>query len=336
MTPWPQAASTHPAKPRHPISEELVTMLPQSHALVSALRPHFLKAAIIAFAVAPMLAGGGCSYMNKPTAKATKSATAPHVAGSALTVDTRNGSVEVVAGGSDGGDGGGEVRIDATIVCEGDTQQQADERLAQAGLEIARDSSTTLFIKPTFPGEPRGSDGASFVIHLPDASGVNIVTSNGMVTVTSCGGTLGVQTSNGPVEVTDHSGPAVIKTSNGSITIRNLAGDLHAKTSNGGVDASGVKGKATIDTANGAIDLELDAGAAGPVMLDSSNAPIRVTVGKAFKGDVSLNTSNGTLRIAGDGVQTEQKDKTAATMRMGGGEKSVIKTSNGNIDFTVN
>jgi hypothetical protein len=303
-------------------------MIPPIHSVVSNLRPHFLKAAILAFAAAPVALTGGCSFMSKPTAKGTLNQTIPHATGGPITVDTRNGSVQIVADGSRS-----EVQVVASIVCEGDTQQQADDRLAQMKLDVARDTSRLLAVKPVFPGGPRGSDGASFVIRIPDASGVNVVTSNGQVTVAGLQGALKVETSNGSVTASDHNGPADIHSSNGSITVKNLAGDLVAVTSNSSVTASGVKGKADIDTSNGSITLTLDPASPGPIKLDTSNASIVVAVGSGFLGTVHIKTSNGKVTAGGaaaDVVRTSNKD---ATIFLGDGAESTVRSSNGNITF---
>ncbi len=300
------------------------------HSIVSAFRPHMFRMVVAAVAALPLVVTAGCSFMSKPTAKGTKNAVAKHVEDSPITVESRNGSVEIIADASRG-----DVQIDASIVCEGDTQQQADDRLIQAGLDVSRDTAHALHIKPTFPGGPRGSDGASLTIRTPDARGVTVLTSNGKVIVKSCGGELSIETSNGSVNIADHGGPATVKSSNGSITITGLAGELSAKTSNASVNAAAIKGKATIHASNGAIDLELDGGVVGPIMLDTSNASIRVVVGKAFAGDVELNTSNGSLTIAGEGVNSDQVDRNSAVAHMGAGEKSVVKTSNGSITFSM-
>ena len=273
----------------------------------------------------------GCQFINTPTAKGPKSGTAVHVAASPVRVESRNGSVEIVADPARS-----DVQIDATVTCAGDTQQEADQRLADASLDVSRDTSHALIVKPVFPGGPRSNDGASFVIHLPDAAGVDVKTSNGAVIVRTLSGKLVIDTSNASIKVTDHNGPATLSSSNGSITVTNLNGDLQANTSNASVTAHDIKGKATIDTSNGSIDLVLNPAASGPIVLDTSNASIKVLVGKSFLGDVSLKTSNASVRIAGEGVASDQISKTSAVVHMGaGGANSTVKSSNANIEFAV-
>lgn len=305
-------------------------MIPPIHAVASSLRPHFLRLAIIALASAPVLASSGCHFFAGPIAKGPKSATAMHAAASPIVVQTRNGSVQIIADASRS-----DVGVDATVTCSGATQQEADQRLAQASLELSRDTSRTLTIKPIFPGGPQGNDGASLIIRVPDADGIDVQTSNGSVILTSLKGAIKVKTSNASVNVSDHAGPAELHSSNGAITIRDLAGDLKAVTSNASVTASGVKGRAIVDTSNGSITIELDSTAAGPLDLDTSNASISVTVGESFKGDVALNTSNGKVTVSGDRAKSARTGNQDATVFLGEGEQSIVKTSNGNISFAV-
>ena len=312
-------------------------MLSMIHSVVSNLGTYVLKAALVALAAGP-LAAGGCTFITAPTAKGAKSASTPHAAGSAITVDARNGSVEIIADASRS-----DVQINANFTCAGGTQQEADQRLAQASIDIARDTSRTLVVKPVFPGGPLSHDAAAFVIRVPDAVDLAVKTSHGRVVVTSSSspsgaafsGVLSIDTSNAPVTVTDFNGAAIVNSSNGSITIKTLGGELLAGTSNAPVNASDIAGKASIHTSNGSITLVLQPATAGPLVLDTSNAPINITVGAGFLGDVALSTSNGSIKVVGDGVQFDQSSKTAATVRRPGGEPSRATTSNGSITFTV-
>src|SRR5262245_40452117 len=74
-------------------------------------------------------------------AKVTQTQHVDHVAGTALKVESRNGSVEIAADKSRG-----DVEVNATITCSGDDQTQADARASQASVSISRDSSQALVI----------------------------------------------------------------------------------------------------------------------------------------------------------------------------------------------
>ncbi|MCI0676292.1 MAG: DUF4097 family beta strand repeat-containing protein [Phycisphaerales bacterium] len=286
---------------------------------------------VVCLIVATVLLAG-CVLTNHRVS-ATKTAATEHLSDSAILVESRNGSVEIVADQSVT-----DVQVSAKITCTGDTADQAEDRSARASVDVARSTSGTLTIKPVFPGKVRNGDGASFTIRVPNASDVEIRTSNGKVAVSGLAGKLVVDTSNGPVQVKDHDGPAVIETSNGAVTVARLAGPLKIDTSNGPVEASEIDGSAIIDTSNSPITLVLNPDQKGPIRLETSNAPVRVTVGSAFAGEVKFDTSNGSVKLNGnlDRVKYSDLGSSQGTVVIGeGGEPSRIDTSNGRIELVI-
>ena len=260
--------------------------------------------------------------------------TADHVAGSKLIVRSQNGTLKI-----QGDPHIDKVQIEATLVCQGASQEEADARVVHAKV-LAERSDGTLTIRPEFPGERRPADGASIVVRIPDAGSIVAETSNGGVKVLLLMGDLRIQTSNGGVGVIDHQGPVEIETSNGGILLRNIGGRVHARTSNGEMVAENVRGPADLQSSNGGIQLVLAGDQAGPVHARTSNGSIGVTVGGGFRGPVWLKTLNGALVVedrAGR-VTSKRLDKNrrSGTVHVGkGGEKSTIQTSNGNVRFTL-
>ncbi len=161
----------------------------------------------------------GCSlhFGNVYRARTTFSTQVDHVVGAGLTVKTRNGGVEVVASPD-----ATEVSVTARLTCGGDTQEEADARLAAATVSVTRAADRRLLIEPVFPGGPQRGDGASIVVELPDATGVHLDTSNGSVVARGLSGRLVIDTSNGSINLTlapTQSGPLHLDTSNGSIRV---------------------------------------------------------------------------------------------------------------------
>lgn len=116
--------------------------------------------------------------------------------------------------------------IEARITARGKTQQEADERLEQVRLHIARDADQRLVIEPLFPEPRKSGEGASIVIKVPDAVGVVVDTSNG---------SLYVDTSNGGVLLENVDGPITADTSNGNVAVTlapGQAGPLNLDTDN--------------------------------------------------------------------------------------------------------
>ncbi len=110
----------------------------------------------------------GCSLLfgHVYRARTTFSSQVDHVVGAGLTVKTRNGGIEVVALPD-----ASEVSITARLTCGGDTQEEADARMAAATVSITRAADRLLLIEPVFPGGPRRGDGPTRTLLCPPASG---------------------------------------------------------------------------------------------------------------------------------------------------------------------
>jgi DUF4097 and DUF4098 domain-containing protein YvlB len=276
-----------------------------------------MRTLLLTVIVASLFALTGCNWtMNSQRAKRTIDQTVEHIASSSVMVDTVNGSVEVEASSQYL-----DVSVHARITCSGATRAEAEQRVADATVEIKRDTSRTLTVKPIFPGGFRNGDGASFVVRLPAAEGVNVDSSNGSVRITGTRGDLVVDTSNGPVVVEQHDGPVRVDTSNGPVTVR---------------DATG---KVNVDTSNGPIEVMLSADNPGPMRVDTSNGSIRATVGRAFTGRMTLDTSNGsvTIRDKTNRIVERVGDRDHAEIVVGepGAASSLLDTSNGGITLVV-
>jgi DUF4097 and DUF4098 domain-containing protein YvlB len=260
------------------------------------------------------LALTGC-YHNWASSTTTMNQNVAHISGAPINVDTRNGRIEVIAS-----DDVSEVTIEARIKCVGRTQAEADDRLARTTIEVGRDTDRTLRIRPVFADGPRGSDGASFLVRLPDAEGITLDTSNGSIVVRGTSGKLLADTSNGAIDVESHRGPINIDTSNGSIEIL----DGHAPI--------------VADTSNGSITVSLADDQEGPVRLDTSNGRIRMTVGPAFAGRVTMSTSNGAVKVRDEHGRISSSDLSRSGGRIVVGEgthDSRRDTSNGTIELTI-
>ena len=258
---------------------------------------------------------------------------AGHVATSPLDVRTRNGALDIAADASVT-----EVSIEASVRCGGQTQAEADERLAATTLEVLRGDGNVLVIQPIFPQPRRSADAASFVVRLPDAQGIKLDTSNGAITVSGLGGSLVAATSNGRIEVRDHTGSARLDSSNGAIVVERHAGSLVVDTSNGAIRLTDIAGSVEADTSNGGIVVSMADGQTGPVHLDSSNGGIRLEVGPAYTGEVVMSTSNGSVNVddaAGRISYTNIRRGSGTVRFQAQGPRSVIETSNSSVRLVV-
>ncbi len=280
----------------------------------------------------------GCSssssFIWDEKASETRTMTADHVADGSLYIDTRNGFVEVIADSNVDA-----VMIETTVIAADTSEIDAAKRLAETKIIVERDTARQLTIRPVWPTNPRGGEGASFNVRVPDAKSITIDSSNGGARVHGFTGRLVIDTSNGPVEVLNHNGEVIIDTSNGPIEVRGNKGRVFADTSNGRILILDQHGPVEADTSNGPVEIVLADDVNGPLIVDTSNGPITVTVGSGFGGTVEFDTSNGSINVdnRGGNIKNSTISKTEGLIVLGkSGSASIIDTSNASITFTIN
>ncbi len=193
--------------------------------------------------VAPLV---GC-LNSFATFQGTKTAAVAHVAGSALDVESENGSITIIISARP------DVQIESRIVAS------TAERLAAVVIESVRKPDGALSVHAIWPGGARGSEGCSFTITLPDTKGLTLKTSNGSIKANDTTGVANVRTSNGSVDLLNHVGEVKARASNGSVGVT-LAGESI--------------GPALIETSNGNITLEVGQAFSGAIKASTSNGKI--------------------------------------------------------------
>lgn len=276
-----------------------------------------ILAPVLCFALLP-----GClGYIgDQARFKETRYMTVPHESGSAIRVDTTNGGVSLEAGV------GSEVQIEANLACT------TEERLAQTEI-IANRVNGALHVEVKWPdGRRQNGEGCSFTITLPEASGVEVHTSNGAIKSTGLGGVADLHTSNGGITLVKHNGAVTARTSNGRVRVESTTGDVTAGTSNGAIEIQDARQRVDASTSNGRVAVTLTDSAAGPVRLRTSNGGIDLALGSSFKGELTMSTSNGGLHV--DEFTNASRvsiRKTSGSVVFGEGGQSELSTSNGAI-----
>jgi len=270
---------------------------------------------------------GGCVSFQSANFKSSSSATLTHVAGMPVSVATENGRIVVEAA----------QRADVqSVQISAEVRATTQERADTTEIVAERDTDGRLRVSVAWPdGQRISGEGCSITILLPDASGLDLRTSNGSVTIRGCAGQATVVTSNGPIEVTDHAGVAKLKTSNGAVTVTNLSGALNVDTANSRIVGTGLGGPVDVHTSNGPVSITLADSSVGPADIRTSNGSVKFCPGGTFTGDLSISTSNGSITLPSEGgaMRVIEKNKTSAkvSFRMGpiAQPESVIRTSNG-------
>ena len=274
----------------------------------------------------------GCSSMIRVTE--TRALTAPHAAGSAIAVETSNGSVDIAVSPELS-----EIEVEAQITSGGATDAAARERLADSHVVVEDLPSGGILFRPIFPDGRRSGDGCSFVIRTPSADGVSVRTSNGWIQLTDARGAANLDSSNGDVVVTSHDGDLVVETSNGGVRVEQLRGSIDARTSNGGMEIAGADGPVVLRSSNGPIHFRASSVHQAPFECRTSNASVEVHLPGAAAASIDASTSNGAVKVVDRvGAQVAHRggdDDSRVIDVRGGGPSSIVKTSNGRITIVV-
>ncbi len=267
---------------------------------------------------------GGCvsSLSFGPKAHHTYSVLLPHIAGSALRVDTANGSIEVI----------GVDRADVSIVV--DLYGYDAVRLDLVTVHTDRLDDGTLSISVHWPGGQRkGNEGASISVELPNANGVEAHTSNGNILVVGISGHADLQSSNGSIKVDRHDGSIYAKTSNGKIQAERVSGEIEMYSSNGGIVVTDAFGPIRVETSNSNAYVSTMDGNEGPIRIRTSNGRVDLDLGDGFIGILKCQTSNGKVQVTGlDDAQLIEVSARKVELQVGESDEiSAIRTSNGSV-----
>jgi DUF4097 and DUF4098 domain-containing protein YvlB len=161
-----------------------------------------------------------------------------------------------------------------------------------------------------------GNSGAQADVQVPAGAILELVTSNGRLSVNGATGDVTGRTSNGRIDVVGSQGRLKLDTSNGSIEVKSDGAVVTAKTSNGQIIFAGAlaQGDHSFRTSNGRITLTLPPGASFRITADTSNGRVtsdwaikrsggsddknlRGTVGENPSISIEAHTSNSNIEI---------------------------------------
>ncbi len=278
----------------------------------------------------------GCAGMNLRSVREDRllHTDAPTTGG--LVVRTSNGSVSIERDPARA-----DVEIAATVTASAPTEVEAQARLKQIQVVVAKTTAQGLEISVQFPDERRSNEGCSFVIKVPSANGVNVDTGNGSVVLKSLDGNAIVRTSNGGVSVSDQGGTVDIDTSNGEIKVEGAGAAIHAVTSNGGITIVDSMARVEADTSNGEVSLRVKDATAG-FTISTSNGGVTLSLPRLMNGTVRGTTSNGRLLtqalVSTNPIRLTDNTRDGGRFELvigAGGSESTLDTSNGNITLDL-
>ena len=269
--------------------------------------------------------------------------TYPLAAGGSVSVETFNGSVELMGWEQDS------VEVNGT--------KYASTKSALDGIRIDVSTPTgSVRVRASKASDFHRNMGARFTIRVPRHTMLDLIsTSNGHVRIEDVEGNARLRTSNGAIRLTRLKGEVEARTSNGSIEADYLDGNAKMHTSNGAIRAEVTHGlfEATtsngsitarlndpsttwpvhVESSNGRIDLKIDAKQLPEVRATTSNSSIVLRLPTFANGEVRAHTSHASVSSEFDGVHAEnQHGRGEMTGRIGGGGRLIeLSSSNGSI-----
>jgi hypothetical protein len=224
-----------------------------------------------------------------------------------LTVDNRNGHIEVLSWDRD------EVEIIAYKKVRADDRETAEEMME--GLKISiRETRDEIEVITEYPhrrgrnnggffgwlwGSGNSQYSVSYEIHVPKKFDLDLGSTNGRVEIRDCSGRMRLKTTNGKIVANDISGSTRCKTTNGSITVSMKEveenDEMSFTSTNGSIKLflpENIDAEISARTTNGSINCDL------PITEKYSRSKKKL---EAVINDggmmIYLKTTNGSIRI---------------------------------------
>jgi DUF4097 and DUF4098 domain-containing protein YvlB len=253
----------------------------------------------------------------------TVAAPASHV----IRIDNVNGRTCVV----------GEDRHDVDVqVCK--TARAESEEAAQRLVSEMRVRATPtdgrLEIDVDIPKSWKRRGIANLEVRVPRDSRVEVVASNGRISIEGLRGSARARASNGSVSVTDVVGDVEVHTSNAKVTTACTCGRLIARSSNGRIQLDEHRGPVDAATSNGPIQASIEEIAADGVNLSTSNGRIVVKLPDELSGELDVRVDNGFIRNDHAACRKIRESNGRVRGTLGrGGPLIRLRTSNGSISL---
>ncbi len=296
--------------------------------------------------LAPVLLLTGCvefgDFGDSEAYKEDFHQTYPLNAGGSVSIETFNGSIELVGWEQNS------VEVNGT--------KYASTKSALDSIKIDVSSpSGSVRVRASKLSDFHHNMGARFTVRVPKRATLDLSTSNGHLRLEDVEGNARLRTSNGPIRVERLKGELEARTSNGGIDVDYLEGDAKLHTSNGAIraeashglfDAVTSNGSITArlndpsttwpvhaESSNGHIDLKIDAKQLPEVRAETSNSSIVLRLPMGANAEVRAHTSHASVSSEFDGVHTDNEHGHGEMSgRIGGGGRLIeLSSSNGSI-----
>lgn len=253
----------------------------------------------------------GCGHGYDYKLEVTETRTWPAAEITRISATTENGGITVEATQDT------VIAAVITRTCRGKNKAEAEDHIDNVVVED-NIAGGTLTLTADMPTGTARNYGASFEISAPEPVYLELVTSNGEISLSRMVAGADATTSNGGISLEDTGGYVELHTSNGAVNLERHDGGVTANTSNGNIDCDivelGGRESATLSTSNGNVTLSLPPDVSTRFDATTSNGQVSVTgfadvtytvnepthkAGRIGEGDseVTITTSNGNITI---------------------------------------
>lgn len=292
-----------------------------------AVHPRFAPA--VGLLVGSVLFAGCAGLTGESTARESRDLALAGFSSHVVRVEVFNGEISVRPGP--------DARVTATVTVTGTGGSRADAEADRARIATTLQEETgTVVLRAAYQPDPTNprNRGASAAVTVPAGSALELVTSNGKVSVAGVTGAIRIRTSNGEATVDGAAAGADVETSNGAITLTASRGPLTLASSNGRIRIDATDAVVRASTSNGEIAFAGSL-AAGPQSFETSNAAISLQLGADATFGLDLATSNAKVTVGYPVTTSETATETRLAGRVGAAPTVAISARTSNAAITI-
>lgn len=245
-----------------------------------------------------------------------------------IRIHNANGKTRVV------GEERGDIQILCRKVARAESNDGVEELLAHIRLLHARGADGSLELETDTPRKWNRRGHLDIELRVPRATAVEIMASNGRITVEGLRSAVTARSSNGAVELCDVVGDVEVATSNAKVCCCSTQGKLVARSSNGKIELDEHRGSVDASTSNGLIRCGIEELGKSGCLLATSNGRIVLELPDEVDAEVDIRVDNGVIRNDRELCKAARQRSGQLRGKLGrGGAPIRLRTSNGSVSL---
>ena len=252
----------------------------------------------------------------------------PRPASGRLRIHNANGKTSVIGEERD------DIEVRATKVGRAESEAAAQKLVQEIRILHELGPDEALSLETDVPSKWNRRGHANLELRVPRGTSVEVVASNGRVSLEGLHGKVVARSSNGSVELKDVVGDMSVATSNAKVCCCQTCGHLVARSSNGKIELEGHRGSIDASTSNGLIHCTLEQLGSQGVALATSNGRIVLDLPETVDAEVDIRVDNGVIRNDRELCKAIRERSGELRGRLGKGGATIrLRTSNGSVSL---